>query len=371
MRIGIDAHCIGQRKTGNETYTRNLVKNLGLLDHDDMDYVVYLTSKANGCAGTLGGSRVRTKLIRPESPFLRVSLGFAIESRAEKLDVFHAQYFLPHHLRCRTVLTVHDILYERHPEFFTKMDLYRNRIGIPWSCQHADHIITVSESSKRDLIQIYGVDPARITVTHHGPDESYYPIDKGAAQERLRRKYALDGEFILYVGAIQPRKNIPRLLSAFAELKRKRGIPHKLVIVGPKSWLATEAFRVMKSYAESGDVVVTGYVPQEDLPHFYSAATVFAYVPICEGFGLPVLEAIACGTPTVTSLGSSLEEVAGGAAVLVDPLDESAIASAIATVLDNSDLRQKLRVLGLTRSRMFSSREMAARTRSVYRQVTS
>jgi glycosyltransferase involved in cell wall biosynthesis len=371
MRIGIDAHCIGQRKTGNETYTYNLVKHLGLLDPDGTDYVVYLTSKAERNGGVFGGPRTRTKLIRPETPYLRIPIGFALESRTEKLDVFHAQYLLPHHLRCRTVLTVHDVLYERYPEFFTKMDLYRNKIGVPWSCRRADHIITVSDSSKRDLIEIYGLDASRITVTYHGPNDCYCPLDQGEAKERLKRRYGLESEFILYVGAIQPRKNVPRLLSAFAELKRKHRIPQKLVIVGPKAWLATEAFRAIENHSAKGDVVVTGYVPQEDLAYFYNAATAFVYVSICEGFGLPVLEAMACGTPTITSRGSSLEEVAGGAAVLVDPLDVSAIASAIENVLSDSNLRARLRVLGVARSSHFSCHEMALRTRAVYRQLMS
>ena len=138
MRIGIDAHCLGQQKTGNETYTYNLVKHLGLLESEEMDYVIYLTAKANGREGTLAGPRSRTKLIRPESPYLRIPVGFAMQTRAEKLDVFHAQYFLPHYLQCRTVLTVHDILYERYPQFFTRMDLFRNKIGIRASCRRAD-----------------------------------------------------------------------------------------------------------------------------------------------------------------------------------------------------------------------------------------
>ena len=371
MRIGIDAHCLGQQKTGNETYTYNLVKHLGLLESEGMDYVIYLTAKANGSAGTLAGPRSRTRLIRPESPYLRIPLGFAMQTRTEKLDVFHAQYFLPHHLQCRTVLTVHDILYERYPQFFTRKDLFRNKIGIRASCRQADHIITVSESSKRDLIEIYGLDPSRITVTYHGLEDGYRPLDQVEAKEYLARKYGLHGDFILYVGAIQPRKNVPRLLSAFAELKRKLGIPHKLVIVGPKAWLATEALRTIENHSNRDDVIVTGYVPHEDLPHFYNAAKIFTYVPICEGFGLPVLEAFACGTPTITSLGSSLEEVAGGAAMLVDPLDVSSISSAMEGVLSDPQLRERLRTLGLARSRQFSCREMAERTQAVYRQVMS
>lgn len=370
MRVGIDAHCLGQRKTGNETYTYNLVKELGLLEPDGVDYVVFLTSKASRNGGVPKSGQTRTKLIYPETPYLRIPVGFALQSRTEKLDVFHAQYLLPHHLRCRTVLTVHDVLYERFPEFFTRADYYRNRIGVPWSCRRASHIITVSESSKNDLVSFYGLNPERITVTYHGADECYRPIDTERAKEYLR-KYGVEEDFILYVGAIQPRKNLPRLLRAFAQLKLKRSLPHKLVIVGPKAWLSAEAFRSLADHSAKDDIIVTGYVPRPDLPYFYSAATVFVYVSIAEGFGLPVLEAMACGAPTITSLGSSLEEIAGGAAVLVDPLDDVAIASSIESVVLDPSRRAKLRAQGLARSAQFSYRKMALQTQAVYRQLIS
>jgi glycosyltransferase involved in cell wall biosynthesis len=369
VRVGIDAHCIGHGKTGNETYTYNLVKHLSLLEPDDINYFIYLTSKGKREDRLFLDSRFRAKLICPESPYIRIPIGFAIESRARRLDLLHAQYLLPHQLTCRTVLTVHDVLYERFPDFFTKADYYRNKIGVPWSCRRADHIITVSESSKRDLILFYGLDPERITVTYHGADDCYRPMDKGEAKENLR-KYGIEGDFILYVGTIQPRKNVPRLLSAFAQLK-KRHLPHKLVIVGPKAWLAAEAFRALADHPAKRDIVVTGYVPRNDLVYFYNAAAVFVYVSISEGFGLPVIEAMACGTPTVTSFGSSLEEIAGGAAVLTDPLDDLAITSAIENVLSDSDRRTKLQDLGLARSKQFSYRKMAIQTQAIYHQLMS
>jgi glycosyltransferase involved in cell wall biosynthesis len=370
MRIGIDAHCIGQRKTGNETYTYNLVKYLDLLGSDDTDYIVYLNAKAQQNGAALG-LHSRTKLLWPDGPYFRIPVGFALESRAEKLDLFHAQYFLPHHLPCRTVLTVHDVIYERFPEFFASRGLRLRKIGIPWSCRRADHVITVSEYSKRDLVELYGLDPERITVTYEGPDPCYRPLDGEEAKERLRQVYQIGEDFILYVGAIQPRKNIPRLLSAFARLKRTHHLPHKLAIVGPKSWLSRDATRSLEEHPFRDEIVVTGYVPREVLPCFYNSASVFVYPSICEGFGLPVVEAMACGTPTITSHGSSLEEIAGDAAVLIDPWDVSAIASAIDKVLCDSELRIKLRVRGLARSNCFSWQKMAAQTREVYRQVLS
>jgi len=369
MRVGIDAHCLGQKKTGNETYTYTLVKYLSLLDRDGIDYTVYVGGAVESGETFCSNGAFQLKPIRPVNPFVRIPIGFAIESRARRLDVFHAQYLLPYHLKCRTVLTVHDVLYERFPQYFTKSDCYRLRVGVPWSCRRADHIITVSESSKRDIVDLYGLDPDQITVTYPGPDACYRPLDKNESKKLLKEKYGIDGDLILYVGAVQPRKNIPKLLSAFAQLKSERRLPHKLVIVGPKAWLSAEAFRALQENSAREDILMTGYVPRIDLPYFYNAAAVFVYPSSCEGFGLPVVEAMACGTPTITSRGSSLEEVAGGAAVLVDPGVSEDIAFAIEQVLGDSALQAQLRDAALARSREFSCQRMAMQTQEIYRQL--
>jgi glycosyltransferase involved in cell wall biosynthesis len=369
MRVGIDAHCLGQKKTGNETYTYSLVKYLSLLARDGIEYTIYVGGAVENGETLCSSGAFQFKPIRHANPFIRITAGFAIESRARRLDVFHAQYLLPHHLKCRTVLTVHDVLYERFPEYFTKSDYYRLRVGVPWSCRRADHIITVSESSKRDMVDLYAIDPKKITVTYPGPDACYRPLDKNESKNVLKRKYGIDGDIILYVGAIQPRKNIPKLLAAFAQLKSSRHLPHKLVIVGPKAWLSARAFRALQENPARKDIFVTGYVPRKDLPYFYNAAVTFVYPSICEGFGLPVAEAMACGTPTITSRGSSLEEIAGGAAVLVDPDASEDIARAIDEVLGDSTLRAHLREAGLARSRDFSCQKMAKQTQEIYQQL--
>ena len=371
MRVGIDAHCLGQKKTGNETYTYGLVKHLAGLDRDGIDYTVYVSQGWKSGQDISSSEWFRSKAIRPENPLLRIPVGFAIQSRVQKLDVLHAQYLLPHHLRCRTVLTVHDILYERFPEYFTKWDYHRQRIGVRWSCHRAGHVITVSQASKRDLMELYGLDPSHVSVTYPGPDSCYEPMDRTDARARVRSRYGIEGDFLLYVGAIQPRKNIPRLLSAFAQVKAERKLPHKLVIVGPRAWMAKEAFEALKTNWARNDVIVTGYVPRDDLPYFYNAAEAFVYVSLCEGFGLPLVEAMACGTPMVTSLGSSLEEVAGAAAILVDAKDEAAIAGAIEKVVSDSELRAKLREKGLARSKEFSCHKMALETQEIYRRLAA
>jgi glycosyltransferase involved in cell wall biosynthesis len=371
MRVGIDAHCLGQKKTGNETYTYNLVKYLSRIERDGIHYTVYVGGIVEDQDQLFANGSFQSKLIWPLNPFIRIPIGFAVQSRAQELDVFHAQYLLPHHLRCRTVLTVHDVLYERFPEYFTKGQYYRHKIGVPRSCRRADHIITVSESSKRDLVDLYALDPSRISVIYPGPDGCYRPLDKVEVKKRLQEKYGIEDQFILYVGAIQPRKNIPRLLAAFAQLKRQRHLPHKLVIVGPKAWLSAEAFHALEGSPARTDVIVTGYVPRTDLPYFYNGAAVFVYPSMCEGFGLPVVEAMACGTPTITSKGSSLEEIAGGAALLVDPASEEAIVAAMERVLSDSALQGDLSMRGLARSQQFSCHSMALQTQAIYRQLLS
>lgn len=366
MKVGIDAHCLGKKKTGNETYTRSLIDHLANLKHDGVEYTVYSGTPLHAQQEPLSNGWFRSKRIRPANPIIRIPISFAVQSRLEKLDVFHAQYLLPYHLRCATVLTVHDVLFERFPEYFTKWDYYTMKWGVRRSCERADHIITVSETSKRDLIELYGLDASKISVTYPGAETCFRPLDATESRKLLKETYGIGEEFILYVGAIQPRKNIPRLLTAFANLKYEHQLPHKLVIVGPSAWLPNNTFESLERSPAKKDVLMTGYIPRKHLPYFYNAASIFTYVSMCEGFGLPILEAMACGTPTVTSRVSALQEVAGDAALFVDPGDEDSIASAIWKILSDCELRTNLREKGLARSRVFSCAKMAIQTQQIY-----
>ena len=365
MRIGIDAHSIGSYKGGNETYTWNLVKELSLLDTDGDEYIIYLTNGGT-CDGLRSNGHFRQRHIRPAAAYLRIPIAFPLESRMRKLDVFHAQYFLPPSLKCRSVLTVHDICFEHFPEFFTRSDNLRNRLMIPWSCRRADRIIAVSEATRRDLVEIYGLDPERISVIYEGAGEEYKPLDREVCRERLRTAYHITEPFILYVGNLQPRKNLSRLLMAFGELKTKDRIPHKLVIVGKKAWLYDGIFETLRKQKLEDQVVLTGYVGAEDLPLFYNATAFLVYPSIYEGFGLPVIEAMACGAPVITSCGSSLEEIGGGAAILVDPYSVSSIASAVEKLATDSDLQEDLRRRSLANASRFSFRKMAEETQYAY-----
>jgi glycosyltransferase involved in cell wall biosynthesis len=371
VRIGIDAHCLGQQKTGNETYTRELVQNLLRRPPNGHSIWIYLTEHSEALARANSNAASSFHLICPATPGLRFLLGFPIEARRRKLDLFHAQYFLPPALGCKTVLTVHDISYERFPEFFTRKHNFLSRALIPDSCRRADRIITVSEHSKKDLVELYRLDPERITVTYNGYPEEFEPVPLCLAEETVARDFGIRGDYLLYVGALQPRKNLVRLLTAFQQLREKNKIPHKLVMAGKKEWLFADIFAAIREFQLENEVVVTGYVPVERLPSLFSAATAFVYPSIYEGFGMPVLEAMACGTPVITSTGSSLEEIAGGAAVLVDPYDVTALANAIEDVVTDGDLQCRLRESGFQRVKNFSYRRMAEQTLSVFEEAVS
>ena len=368
MQIAIDAHHIGDRRTGTETYVYNLVKQLALLEPNGDKYAIYVSSPR--CVGDLGSNpRFERRTVPSFSTAVRYSLFYPLQSWRKRFDLFHAQFSLPPFLRSRSVLTVHDLSFERFPEFFRRSIAAQMKVLVPWSCRRADHIITVSESSKRDLVELYRLNPERITVTYEGAAENYCPAASDRALDRLRQSYGIAAPFILCVGNLEPRKNLGRLLVAFAELKQKKRISHKLVIVGQKAWLYDDIFRTIRERSLDGEIVLTGYVPAKDLPFFYNAASLFVYPSLFEGFGLPVVEAMACGTPVVTSFGSSLEEISSGAAVLIDPRSVSSLAAAIEKVANNVELQRTLGQAGLARAASFSFRKMAEQTRAVYHRI--
>jgi glycosyltransferase involved in cell wall biosynthesis len=368
MQIAIDAHQLGLRRTGTETYVHNLVKHLAVLEPNGERYLVYL-DRRHQPNGWSHGLNFETRTVPTSNSHLRFGIFYPLESWRRSIDVFHSQFSVPPFLRTRSVLTVYDLAFERFPQFFRPWERRQMAFLVRWSCGRADHIITISESSKRDLVEFYRVDPNRVTVTYPGAGETYQPREKESAKTRLAEIYGITTPYILYVGNIEPRKNLSRLLEAFAELKGKDRVPHKLVIVGQKAWLYDGIFATVRKHSLETEVVLTGYVPTEDLPAFYNAATALVYPSLFEGFGLPVVEAMACGTPVITSFGSSLEEIATGAAILVDPLSVASIAAAIETVANGEDVQRKLRQAGLTRAAQFSFRKMAEQTREVYRRV--
>jgi len=283
-------------------------------------------------------------------------------------DLFHATEHLLLPLRgVPTVLTVHDLIFRHLPEHHKALNRWYLNATMPLYCRRADHIIAVSEATRHDLVRAYDISPAKVTVIPEAADPRFVP----QAPERcaaVRAKYSLPERFLLYLGTIEPRKNLTRLLHAWEPLYAVGEAP-PVVIGGKRGWLADDFFTALEASPAREAIVLTGYVDEADLPALYAAAEAFVFPSLYEGFGLPPLEAMACGTPVLCSDRSSLPEVVGEAALLFDPSDEGAIAAALRSVAKDAGLRTDLRERGLRRAAQFSWDRAARETLAVYKRL--
>lgn len=358
-RVAIDAHTIGRRATGNETYVRGLIS--GLAPRDDID-VVALVDGSTHLFASLGVPP--TKLAHP-GPVMRLLRDLAGPRRRWSADLLHVQYVRPPWCDVPVVCTVHDISFEHFPEMFTRRAVARMRLTIPWSARHSSMVLTGSQHSRGDLLDRYALDADRVRVTAYAADPWFRPQTPDQVNS-VRLRLGLPQEYILCVGNLQPRKNLPRLVEAYARLPADRPA---LVIVGQRAWLDDPLFASVRELRLDRETFLTGYVDAADLPAVYAGATAFAYPSLFEGFGLPVLEAMACGAPTLASLTSSIPEVAGEAALLVDPTDVGAIADGLARLIDDDALRSRLSTAGIQRAAQFSWQRCAQETVEAYRQA--
>ena len=367
LRIGIDIHSIGSQGGGNETYYRELVSELLTLNCLHTLFCYHTSDVA--IKHFHGVANCALKRLVPGNRMLRIPLTIPWRSRTDALDLFHAQFIVPPFLKCKTVTTIPDIAFEHYPHFFPVFQRAALRLLVRESALRADHIITVSQHSKKDIIETYDVLPEKITVTYEGAGTQFKPIDKPKAKQQILGKYGIEQAFILYVGRLQARKNLRRLVDAYG-MARKAGVSHKLVLAGKHDSLFAGVLSRIHELKLKDHIMLLGYVDNEDLPALYNAADIFVYPSLYEGFGLPVMEAMACGTPVITSRGCCLAEIAGEAALLIDPLDESSIADAITSLIASPERRHQLSRAGLLRSGRFSFREAARQTMDIYQRVT-
>jgi len=359
-RVAIDAHTIGRRATGNETYVRGLLS--GLVERDDVD-IVPLVDEGVKVPELLGGRERRLKTkgaaarLLGELPFAGSKWG---------ADLLHVQYVRPPVSDVPCVTTIHDISYEHFPALFTRRTRLRMRLSIRWSARHSALVLTGSQHAREDLLSTYGLPEDRVEVTPYAADSSFRRLDSGSVRDRLDR-LSLPADYLLCVGNLQPRKNLPRLLEAYARLPADVRPP--MVVVGQAAWLYEEIHRSVRGLSLEGAVHFTGFVETEDLVALYNGAAVFAYPSLFEGFGLPVLEALACGTPTLTSDRSSLPEVAGDATILVDPESVEAIADGLERLLCDRELRTSLQVAGPAQAARFSWNRCGTMTADAYRRA--
>ncbi len=282
--------------------------------------------------------------------------------------LFHAtEHLLLPLRRVPTVLTVHDLIFRHLPEHHKSLNRWYLNLTLPLYCRRADHIIAVSEATRRDVIDAYHIPPEKITTIHEAADPSFAPQSPDAVAA-ARARYHLPERFFLHIGTIEPRKNLTRLLRAWEPLYLAGAVP-PLVLAGKRGWLTGDFFTALEASPARDAVLFTGYVANADLPAVCAAATALVFPTLYEGFGLPPLEAMACGTPVACSNTASLPEVVGDAALTCDPLDESALADALRRIANDADLRADLRERGFAQAARFSWDKTATETIRVYREV--
>lgn len=361
MRIGIDARLLGYQSAGISTYIRSLVRALARLDGED-DLVVLQSRRGEQAIAEAPNITYRRLWTPPHHRWEQAML--PLELVRAGLDLLHSPDFIPpFRARCHSVITVHDLGFRLYPEAVT--DESRRYYGqIDRAVKHARAIIAVSESTRRDLVEQVNAPADRVRVIHEAATEAFRPLSASAAKEQARTKLLIDGDFILFVGTVEPRKNLPTLLHALAA----PGLSSvRLVIAGGRGWLSDEVFGLIEELSLAQRVRLLGHVAPEDVVTLYNAADLLVCPSLYEGFGLPVLEAMACGTPVVCSNTSSLPEVAGDAALLVEPRDVAAWAEAIGRALGDGSLRAEMRERGLRRAAAFSWEQAARETLEVYR----
>ena len=365
MNIAIDAHSLGTQAGGNETYYRQLIRGLAA-DPGNNRYTLFHTRPI-----TLDGIQSDPRFLFrqiSQNAIVRLSLSLPAKLRQLRPDVFHCQYVQPLGGYRKTVVSIHDLAHEHFPEFFHPAEALRMKKMVRWTALRANHILTISEFSARDIAERFSLSRDKITVTYLSPSPEFHPRDKQHCLDHLSLTYGLNNPFILSVGRIQARKNLPRLVEAYA-YARKHGVQASLVIVGKKDWRSDQLLHKIRDLGLESSVLFPGFVPFSDLPLFYNAAEIFVFPSFFEGFGLPVIESMASGVATITSFGSSLEEVAGDGALLIDPSDTQSIATALLKVLSDQNLRQDLINRGLRRAKRFQRDELTKKVLAVYQSL--
>ncbi len=374
MRIAIDYTSAVRQRGGIGRYTRELVQALAALDQANA-YVLLVQDRPGRAEAPATNFRVRaTGLSEPWLTRLwqRLRLPLPVEVFTGPVDIFHSPDFVlpPTRRGTRTLLTVHDLSFIRDPDSASPaLRAYLERV-VPRSVARADHILADSAATRQDLLTLYGVPAEKVSVLYSGVNAAFRPVHDAALLAGVCARYGLRRPYILSLGTLQPRKNYIRLIRAFARACQSPALRDtQLVIAGGVGWLYEAIFAEVDRLGLRERVLFPGFVADADLPALYSAAALFVYPSLYEGFGLPVLEAMACGTPAVVSNASSLPEVAGDAALLVDPHDEAGLAQALEQALTDEGLRARLAARGLEQARRFTWAAAAGQLLRLYHRL--
>jgi glycosyltransferase involved in cell wall biosynthesis len=365
MRFAIDAHAIGRKLTGNETYVRSLLFEFASMDRES-DWVAYVSSR--DAARSVPAS-IETRTVSA-NPFIRLGWDLPAAIHADRPDLLHVQYTAPLTCSVPVIVSVHDVSFLEHPEFFSAARRQQLRFTVARTVRSAAKVLCPSEFSRQRVLEAYGLSPDKVLAVPNAASARFRPIGRDIAARRAARISKLQQPFILCVGDLRRRKNQPALIRAFAQLlQQNRSLPHHLVFAGKETDDA--ARRVAAASGVSNRIHFLGFVSDQDLVNLYGAADLFVFPSLYEGFGIPILEAMACGAPVACANTSAMPEVADSAALLFDPHSEEQMVQAMRDVLFDPELRARLCRLGLQRAAMFSWRKSAHQTLGAYYEVAA
>lgn len=365
MRFSIDAHAIGRHLTGNEVYVRSLLEGFASLDKKS-EFIAYTSVRG---AEEFVPSRIRTRRVS-ENPFVRLGVDLARRVRADAPDLLHVQYTAPLFCPSPVVVSIHDVSYLEHPEFFTTARRIQLQFTVERTVRQAAKILTLSEFSRQGIARSYGLDPKRIAVVPAACSDIFKPVSRPKAKSFVEGRFQITHPFILNVGDLQPRKNPLGLIRAFEELIGAcPELPHHLVMVGKDTWYAPRVHQAAEHSPFGNRIHFTGYVDDAELLQLYNACDIFVFPSFYEGFGIPILEAMACGRAVACSNTSAMPEVAGSAALTFDPHSTEAMMMSMRDLLRNSELRARKERLGQQNASRFSWKGTAKQTLDVYYEV--
>jgi glycosyltransferase involved in cell wall biosynthesis len=375
LRIGIDYTAAVRQGAGIGRYTRELVRALAKLDQSN-NYVLFAAAGGQRLTDRVWPPNFQTRSAPLSDRILailwhRLQLPLWVELATGSVDIFHSPDFvLPPVRRAKTLVTVHDLSFIRYPMCTdANLGVYLNKV-VPHSVQRADLVLADSQNTKDDLAELLGTEAEKIEVVYPGVEERFRPINDQVLLEKVRRRYNFPPRFILGLGTLQPRKNFTGLIRAYSLLITRYSSLH-LVIAGGKGWLYEDIFATVERLGLEEKIVFPGFVADEDLPALYNLADLFVFPSLYEGFGLPPLEAMACGTPVITSDASSLPEVVGEAGLMVEATDVESLAEAMQRVLEDNALQDGMIAKGQEQARQFTWQKAATKLLNLYEAISN
>jgi glycosyltransferase involved in cell wall biosynthesis len=365
MRIGIFVLMAGRNAGGPETYEVELVRTLARLDRSH-EYVIYCTGLEAKRAIAVDQDNFSYRILGPGLRPVSVGLTLPLMLAKDGVRFYHATFTPPPFSTTKLVFTMHCVSSLVHPEFYRPMVAWRLNRLLKIGMSAAQHVFCVSQTTRDHLHEMYAIPLDRMSVTYNGISPGFSPMPRAEAAEQVARQFGVSDPFILFVGKLQAHKNLERLAKAFQKFRQETGSKTKLLIAGRQAGTAVDIPALAERLGLADEIITTGYVPGSALPVLYNAARMFVFPSLWEGFGIPVLEAMSCGTPVIASNVTCLPEICGDAALTVDPLSIDALAEAIALLDASEPERARLVQAGFQRATLFSWENCARTTLQTY-----